>query len=230
MNALRSMLFNIVFPLYTAFIGLIFLPVYLGPVPWRRKAHIYWAKGSMFLLKVIMGITVRVEGRENLPKGACVLASKHQSAWETVAFAYLFWPVLFVMKKELTYVPIFGWSLMATKQIIIDRAAGTQAMRHLIREGKRASNEGARIPIFPEGTRTHVGTQPPLLPGVVALARHLNLPVVPVALNSGTVWPRGSFWKKPGVITVRIMPPLPNSLSKDELLKMLHRQINTPLD
>jgi 1-acyl-sn-glycerol-3-phosphate acyltransferase len=193
-------------------------------------AHVVWASGTMFLLKYVMGISVRVVGRENLPAGACVLASKHQSAWETIAFAHLFWPVLFVLKKELIYIPFFGWALMATKQIIIDRGAGIQAMRQLIREGKRAAALGTRIPIFPEGTRTLVGTQPPLLPGVIALARHLNLPIVPVALNSGTLWPRASFWKKAGVITVRIMPPLPSNLNKDELLKTLHTQINMALD
>jgi 1-acyl-sn-glycerol-3-phosphate acyltransferase len=230
MNALRSLLFNLCFVIYTVIISVIFLPIYIGPFKLRQKMHICWSAGVMFLLKAIMGIKVHVVGRENLPSGACVLASKHQSAWETIAFAHLFWPVLFVLKKELTYIPFFGWALLVTRQIIIDRGAGVQAMRHLIREGKRAAALGARIPIFPEGTRTMVGTQPPLLPGVVALARHINLPLVPVALNSGHVWPRSSFWKKSGVITVRILPPLSSNLSKDEILKALHTQINTPLD
>jgi 1-acyl-sn-glycerol-3-phosphate acyltransferase len=230
MNVLRSLVFYIFFACHTTFLGLIFLPVYLGPLRWRRRAHVLWARGSMILARYILGIRVRVEGRENLPVGACVLASKHQSAWETIAFADLFWPVQFVLKKELTYIPIFGWALIATRQIIVDRRAGTQAMRHLIREGKRAAIDGTRIPIFPEGTRTRVGTQPPLLPGVVALARHLNLPVVPVALNSGKVWPRSLLGKRPGIITVRIMPPLSNSLSKDAMLRSLHTQINVPVD
>jgi 1-acyl-sn-glycerol-3-phosphate acyltransferase len=229
MNALRSIVFNLCFAFYTAFMGLLIMPLWLGPLRFRRRVHVAWASGSMALLRGIMGITVRVEGRENLPDGACVLASKHQSAWETIAFAQLFWPVLFVLKKELTYIPIFGWALLATRQITLDRGAGTQAMRHLIREGKRAAAEGARIPIFPEGTRTFIGQQPPLLPGVVALARHLGLPLVPVALNSGTVWPRGSFWKKPGIVTLRIMPPLASNLGKDAMLKILHAQINAPL-
>jgi 1-acyl-sn-glycerol-3-phosphate acyltransferase len=230
MNALRSILFNICFALHTIIVSTIALPVYLTPQRYRSLVHVVWASGTMFLLKYVMGISVRVVGRENLPAGACVLASKHQSAWETIAFAHLFWPVLFVLKKELIYIPFFGWALMATKQIIIDRGAGIQAMRQLIREGKRAAALGTRIPIFPEGTRTLVGTQPPLLPGVIALARHLNLPILPVALNSGTLWPRASFWKKAGVITVRIMPPLPSNLNKDELLKTLHTQINMALD
>jgi 1-acyl-sn-glycerol-3-phosphate acyltransferase len=230
MNALRSIAFNICFALYTIFVGTIALPVYLFPLRYRSRVHVLWASGTMFLLKHVMGISVRVVGREHLPAGACVLASKHQSAWETIAFAYLFWPVLFVLKKELTYIPFFGWALMATKQIIIDRGTGIQAMRQLIREGNRAAALGARIPIFPEGTRTLVGAQPPLLPGVIALAKHLNLPVVPVALNSGTLWPRASFWKKSGIITVHIMPPLPSNLSKDALLKTLHAQINAKLD
>jgi 1-acyl-sn-glycerol-3-phosphate acyltransferase len=229
MNVLRSIAFNLCFVIYTVVISTIFLPTFVGPLKVRQKLHIYWSAGVMFLLKMIMGISVRVIGRENLPSGACVLASKHQSAWETVAFAHLFWPVLFVLKKELTYIPFFGWSLLATRQIIIDRSAGVQAMRHLIKEGKRAAALGARIPIFPEGTRTRVGDQPPLLPGVVALARHLNLPLVPVALNSGSLWPKSSFWKKSGVITVQIWPALPANLSKTELLKTLHDQINTPL-
>ncbi len=230
MNVLRSIIFYPCFFCYTIVIGLGFLPTYLGPLPVRRRVHIAWAKGTMFLARYILGITVRVEGAEHLPTGACVLASKHQSAWETIAFAELFWPVQFVLKKELTYIPIFGWALIATGQIIVDRRAGTAAMRHLIREGKRAATDGTRIPIFPEGTRTRVGTQPPLLPGVVALARHLNLPVVPVALNSGKHWPRSIFGKRPGLITVRIMPPLPASLGKEDMLKALHVQINTPVD
>ncbi len=230
MNALRSIIFNICFAIFTLFISTVALPVYLAPFKYRSKVHIIWAKGAMILSRYILGITVRVVGRENLPAGACVLASKHQSAFEAIAFAELFWPVLFVLKKELTYIPFFGWALIATRQIIIDRGAGIQAMRHLIREGKRAAQLGARIPIFPEGTRTFVGAQPPLLPGVIALARHLNLPIVPVALNSGTLWPRSSFWKKAGVITVQIFPPLSSSLSKDDMLQTLHQQINTKLD
>jgi 1-acyl-sn-glycerol-3-phosphate acyltransferase len=230
MNALRSIIFNICFALYTIVVGTLALPVYLAPLRYRSQVHVVWAGGTMFLLKTIMGINVRVMGRENLPDGACVLASKHQSTWEAIAFAQLFWPVLFVLKKELTYIPFFGWALTATNQIIIDRSAGIQAMRQLIREGKRAAAIGARIPIFPEGTRTLVGTQPPLLPGVIALARHLGLPIVPVALNSGALWPRASFWKKAGIITVHIMPPLPGNLGKDDLLKILHAQINTKLD
>jgi 1-acyl-sn-glycerol-3-phosphate acyltransferase len=230
MNALRSIVFYICFFFHTVVVGLIFVPTYIGPLHWRRRAHVAWAKGSMFLARTILGISVRVEGAENLPAGACVLASKHQSAWETIAFAELFWPVQYVLKKELVYIPIFGWALIATGQIIVDRRAGTAAMRQLIREGKRAVQDGTRIPIFPEGTRTQVGTQPPLLPGVVALARHLNLPVVPVALNSGRYWPRSLFGKRPGIITLRIMPPLPSGLGKDDMLKALHLQINTPVD
>jgi 1-acyl-sn-glycerol-3-phosphate acyltransferase len=230
MNALRSILFNICFALYTILVSTFGLPIYILPLRYRSQVHLAWANGTMFLLKTIMGISVQVIGRENLPNGACVLASKHQSAWETIAFAHLFWPVLFVLKKELIYIPFFGLSVIATKQIIIDRNSGIQAMRQLIREGRRAAAIGARIPIFPEGTRTQVGTQPPLLPGVIALARHLDLPIVPVALNSGALWPRASFWKKAGVITVQIMPPLTGNLSKDDMLKTLHSQINTKLD
>jgi 1-acyl-sn-glycerol-3-phosphate acyltransferase len=230
MNILRTLVFYLGFACHTIITGLAFLPVYLGPLHWRRRAHVVWAKGSMILARHVLGITARVEGREHLPAGACVLASKHQSAWETIAFAELFWPVQYVLKKELTYIPIFGWALLATEQIIVDRSAGTKAMRHLIRAGKRAAQDGTRIPIFPEGTRTAIGAQPPLLPGVVALARHLNLPVVPVALNSGKFWPRAIFGKRPGTIIVRILPPLENSLSKDEMLRRLHTQINTAVD
>jgi 1-acyl-sn-glycerol-3-phosphate acyltransferase len=229
MNAVRSIIFTPLFWGLTILVGALSLPLFLLPPRHNRISHRIWAGGSAWLIRHVMGISHKIEGLENLPQGACILACKHQSVWETVLFAHLFWPVLFVLKRELTWLPLFGWAVLATRQIIIDRKAGTAAMRHLIREGKRAGSEGARIPIFPEGTRVRPGSQPPLQPGVVALARHLDLPVVPIALNSGEVWPRRGFFKKSGMVTLRIFPPLPAGLSKTQLLEELHRLINTPV-
>lgn len=229
MNALRSILFNLGFWIYTAALGLVALPLFVLPSNRILFIHRWWATGSAWLVRNVLALDCRIEGLENLPDGACILASKHMSAWETILFGHLFWPVRFVMKRELAWIPLFGWGLVATGQIIIDRKGGTKAMRQLIKEGKRAQADGVRIPIFPEGTRVRPGAQPPLQPGVVALARHLGLPVVPVALNSGLFWERSSFWKRSGTIRVKVFPPLAADLGKAEMLETLHRLINSPL-
>jgi 1-acyl-sn-glycerol-3-phosphate acyltransferase len=229
MTVLRSLLFYICFWALTLTLGLLGLPLFLLPRSVNGIIHRLWSSGSIWLMRHVLGLDYRIEGLENLPSGACVLASKHQSAWETIVFAHLFWPVLFVLKKELVWLPLFGWALKGTRQIIIDRKGGTAAMRHLLREGKRAQAEGARIPIFPEGTRVTPGSAPPLQPGVVALARHIGLPVVPIALNSGTFWPRGTILRRSGTVSVRIFAPLPPDMPKAQMLATLHRCINEPL-
>lgn len=225
---LRSLIFNLAFMLITMVLGTFGILTFPAPLGWHRAIQRLWSKLCLGAAKSIVGIDLQIEGRENIPSGSVIFACKHQSAWETVMFAHVFCPCVFVLKKELLYVPIFGWFGALTHQIVLNREGGAAAVRHLIAEGKRVRSEGRSVILFPEGSRMAPGTQPPLLPGVVAMARYLDMPVVPVALNSGRLWGKRAFLKYPGVVSVKIMPAIAKDISKQALLDALHTAINTP--
>ncbi len=227
---LRSLLFNLAFALITIVLGTFGILTFLGPLRWHRAIQRLWSKLCLGAARSIAGIEVHIEGREHIPPGSVIFACKHQSAWETVMFAHLFYPCVFVLKRELLYVPIFGWFGALTRQIVLNREGGAASVRHLIAEGKRVRSEGRSVILFPEGSRMAPGLQPPLLPGVVAMARYLDLPVVPVALNSGRLWGKRAFIKHPGLVTVTIMPAIAAGVNKQALLDTLHKAINTPLN
>jgi 1-acyl-sn-glycerol-3-phosphate acyltransferase len=226
MAALRSMLFNIAFYIFTAMVAIGGLPFLLGPRDWARTIVAWWARGTQGLLHWIVGVKLVIEGREHVPDGPCIIAPKHQSAWETISFFYLARRPAFVMKQVLVWLPFVGLYLLRMGLIPIDRTGHAKALRKMMAAANKAAKDGRDIVVFAEGTRTAVGEQPALKPGVVGLYRTLGLPLVPVALNSGPVWDRRSFRKSRGVLTVRFMPALPPGLKKDELLSRLHQAIN----
>lgn len=178
-----------------------------------------WCRITLNVLRAVAGVRYRVEGMENLPPGPAVLLSKHQSAWETIAFPALMpHPLCYVLKRELVYVPFFGWALGLLKMIYIDRSAGRQAFASVIRQGRERMADGSWVIMFPEGTRTRTGTQGQYKTGGVRFAIASGAPVVPVAHNAGRCWPRNSFLKYPGLVTLSIGPPIASTgLKPDEL-------------
>lgn len=178
-----------------------------------------WCRTTIFVTRWLNGIRYRVQGMENLPDGPAVLLSKHQSAWETVAFpAVMPRPLCYVFKRELLYVPFFGWALGMLKMVHIDRKEGKHAFDSVTRQGKQRMSEGAWVIMFPEGTRTPVGKQGKYKTGGARFAIATGAPVVPIAHNAGRVWPRNSFYKYPGIVTVSIGQPIDTAgLTADEV-------------
>ena len=228
LQAIRSALFNLAMYVASAMICIVLLPLLLGPMRWGQLAGVIWSGSILFLLKLICGLGHRVVGREHLPAGACIVAPKHHSTWETLAIYTLVERRVAVLKRELTWIPLFGWYLLRAGSISIDRKAGPKALRGMLKQARdRAENHAARIVIFPEGTRTPVGASAPYHPGIAALYGHLGLPVVPVALNSGMFWGRRTFIKWPGTITVEFLEPIPPGLKRDVFMALLRERLET---
>lgn len=225
MTLIRSLLFNLFFYVWSLSLAIVFLPVVLMPVRHAQSVSRLWAGTSFLMLRFICGITYRVEGAEHRLPGPVIYASKHQSAWETLGFWLLIDNPIFVLKRELLWLPVFGLHLKHVGSIAIDRSGKTAAIRDLVKGGKRAMKDGYPIVIFPEGTRSQPGDKKPYSPGVAALYSQLNVPVVPVALNSGLCWSRNAFVKKPGVITVRFLPSIPPGLQGREFLNRLEEMV-----
>lgn len=228
MTLLRSALFNLLFAALTVVLGLWGLALRLV-TPRRalagramRLARL-WIRLTLAMAERICGISVVVTGREHLPAdgGAALIASQHQSAFDTLVWFTIAARPAYVMKRELVRIPLVGPLLVATGQIAVDRSAGAAALRSLLRGAERAVAERRQIVIFPEGTRVEPGQHVSLHPGVAAIAAKTHLPVIPVATDSGRRWGRRAFRKQPGPIHVRILPPLPAELPRAELLPRL---------
>ena len=224
---LRSLLFNLCFYIWTAIISIGLCPLLLLPRPIPEGIARIWAKGTMCMLKYICGITHRIEGLENRLQTGVIYACKHQSAWETIAFWIMVGNPVFILKRELVWIPFFGWFLLGTGSIAIDRGGKTKTMRQMITKAKSVTDSGRTVIIFPEGTRARIGEALPYQPGIAALYNQLNIPVVPVALNSGTCWSRKAFVKKPGLISVKFLEPIAPGLHHREFLKKLEEVIET---
>lgn len=222
-NVLRNLVFSAVFYVGSA---LIVLGVPISVLFGKRALRSYcmrWAKFGVWSARVFMGIRVRVEGQPI--DGPAIYASKHQSMFETMALADLLGTPAIVMKQELTRVPLWGWATVQYGIIPVDRAASAKALRTMVRAAEGAVSEGRSILFFPEGTRVEPGETPPLRAGFAGLYRMLKLPVVPVALDSGKVWPRKG-WKRPGVVTFRFGEPVRPGMNRDDAEALVHREIN----
>ena len=224
---MRAFLFNVIFYVTTVlFLGL-GSPLLFGPRSWAMAALALHARTELWLLKTIVGTKLEVRGREKLPNGACLVASKHQSAWETFALIPLFRDPAYLMKRELFYVPFHGWFSYKFKMIPVDRDKGPTALRRMLAQAKTRAAVGREIVIFPEGTRRAPGAPPDYKTGVFLLYEALQIPCVPVALNSGLFWPRRSFKRYPGTIVVEFLDPIPPGLPKREFLPRLQETIET---
>lgn len=225
MTLLRALLFNIGFYLWTGFIGLYGLPLLLAP---RRVVMAFgrmWSAGVLRILAWTVGLTHEVRGAENLPPGPAIIAMKHQSAWDTLALPVIFGDPAVVIKRELLWVPLYGWYVRRAGAIPVDRGGGAGALKRMLASARDAIDHGRRIAIFPEGTRTAVGAKQPYHPGVAALYGQLGLPLVPVAVNSGLYWGRRSFLKRPGRIRVEILPPIAPGLPRRAVMAELETRI-----
>ena len=205
---LRSLLFQIGFYLMTAALGVLGLPLLLAPADWVLRFGTFWSDATLHLLRWTVGLDYEVRGTELLPAGAAIIAMKHQSAWDTLAAPVVFDRPAIIFKRELGYIPIYGWYVRKAGMIPLDRGGGAKALKGMLAACRPVVAAGRPILIFPEGTRSAVGVTLPYQPGVYALARQLAVPIVPVAVNSGLFWGRRAFLKRPGRIIVRILPSL----------------------
>ena len=211
MLLLRSLIFFLIKAAFTVpFALLIVLLFFLPPIP-RYRAITLWARVVIWLARVVVGIRYEVEGLENLPKAPCVVLAKHQSAWETIAFQLIFPPLSFVLKKNLLYIPFFGWGLALFSPIAIDRGAGREAMKQIEVQGRERLKSGFWVLVFPEGTRVAPDEKGTYQVGGPWLAAKAGVPVLPVAHNAGRCWPKNAFVKRPGVIRVVIGPAIPTA-------------------
>jgi 1-acyl-sn-glycerol-3-phosphate acyltransferase len=208
MRVLRSVLFAVALILVTPPYALIALASAPLPRMMRYRVISGWSRLIVWFARVILGIEWRVEGRENLPSRPAVILAKHQSAWETLAFQHIFPPQVHVLKRELLWIPFFGWGLALMSPIAIDRSRGVAALRAIARRGQQRLEQGFWVVVFPEGTRVAPGETRDYQPGGAWLAAASGAPVVPVAHNAGLYWPRNAFLKRSGTITIRIGPSI----------------------
>lgn len=225
MRAFRSLLFNLLFFGWTALILLACLPALpfgVAAVHWVGRL---WVRVALALLAAIVGLRHRIVGLENIPDGPAIIAPKHQSTWDTLIFALPLRLPAYVLKRELMRIPVFGQYLACAGMIPVDRAGGGAALKRMVARARAATGRGRHLLIYPEGTRTAPGERRPYHPGVAALYGQLDLPVVPVALNSGLFWGRRAFMKRPGVITVEFLPAIPPGLPRKQFMAELQARI-----
>lgn len=208
MTVLRSSLFTLALFVITPPYAILALATFPLPRLVRYRVISGWSRLILLLSRAILGIDWKVEGKEHLPSRPSVILSKHQSAWETLAFQKIFPPQVHVLKRELLWIPFFGWGLALMSPIAIDRSRGVAALRSIARRGRERLEQGFWVVVFPEGTRVRPGERRAYQLGGAWLAAASGAPVVPVAHNAGLVWPRNAFLKRPGTVTVRIGPPI----------------------
>ncbi|HYJ52463.1 MAG TPA: lysophospholipid acyltransferase family protein [Allosphingosinicella sp.] len=224
MALLRSFLFALAFYGWTVFAVLLSFPISLFGTRILRSWVRVWVGVHRWLARHILGISSRIEG--DPPRGAVLVAVKHQSMYETLEMVLLLDEPGMVLKRELLSIPLWGWVVRRYGVIPVDRSAGASALRQMMRAADEASAEGRPILIYPEGTRVPVGQTPPLQPGFAGLYRALKLPVVPVALDSGRLSPRNSFIKRSGIVTFRFGETIPPGLPRAEIEARVHAAIN----
>ncbi|WP_306258249.1 1-acyl-sn-glycerol-3-phosphate acyltransferase [Pararhizobium sp. IMCC21322] len=227
---IRSVIFNLAFYTFLFLLMLFALPIFLLPWKWVWWMPTTWARTSLWMLRVLAGVKFELRGMENKPEGGVLIASKHQSTWETFVLLFVAERPAYLAKRELFKIPFFGWYLSRFRQISVNRARGSSALKSLIPQARAAVKDGRDVVIFPEGTRRTPGDSPSYKYGVTALYRILKVPVVPVALNAGVFWPRRTFLRYPGTIVMEILPPIEPGLSDDVFNKTLIERIETASD
>jgi 1-acyl-sn-glycerol-3-phosphate acyltransferase len=205
----------------------------VAPLPYNQRFYVTsrWNVFTIWAAKAICGIRYQIKGRENLPDAPVVLLSKHQSAWETIfLLCNMPRPLVFVFKKELLYVPFFGWALGLLRMIPIDRSKGANAFKHVVAHSKKRLADGQWIIMFPEGTRIAVGKKGKYKSGGTRLAIETGALVVPIAVNSGECWPKNAFIKQPGLVTVSIGKPIPpDGRNPDEMMRQVENWIEAEM-
>ncbi len=227
---LRSSLFQVLFYLVTFVMMIIGSPVFLLPRKMGWWWVPFWANTMLFLLKWIAGLKVEFRGKENIPDGGYIIGSKHQSAWETFALIPHFPDPTYILKRELRWIPIFGWYTAKFRQIPINRGKRAAALAALVESSKEAISEDRQILIFPEGTRRPAGAEAKYKYGIAHLYKDLDCKILPVALNAGLYWPRASWLVYPGTVIVEFLPPVEPGLKPTEAFKQMVDAIETATD
>jgi len=227
---LRSLAFNLLFFGWTTLLfGLVFWWLLPFPAAAMQNAVRFWSRSILRLARLCIGLEFEIRGRENLPDGPCLVACKHQSAWDTFIFFEVFRNPVLIVKQTLMRSPFYGWYAYKCGMIPA-RKSGTKAMRLIMKDAKQAIAANRPIIIFPEGLRVSPGEHPPLKPGVALLASRISVPVVPAALNSGLFWGRRSFLKRPGTITLEFLPAIDPGLKRTGFLQALEIAIHGESD
>lgn len=230
MSWARALVFNLALFLWTAVLCTLGLPLLLAPRTATMRLGRFWASSILDLLKITVGIRHETRGLDRIPRDGCIIAMKHQSAWDTLIIPVVLRNPVFVLKRELMLVPFFGWYLARAGSIAVDRKAGAGALRRMLAEAQPAAAGGRPIVIFPEGTRVAPGERRLYHPGIAALYQALALPVVPAAVNSGLFWGRRSFVKHPGRIILEFLDPIPPGWPRAQLMAELKQRIETATD
>ena len=216
---LRSLIYNVLFYLLLVCWLLAIVPTFLMPRTAIMRVAQLWSRQNTWLLRVVCNVKVEYRGLEKIPTGPLLVASKHQSMWETFALLQCFDQPLYILKRELTRIPFFGWYLIKAGMVSVDRRAGGRALLKMVRQASEEVRSGGRqLIIFPEGTRRPVGAPPQYKPGVAQLYSSCRESCLPVALNSGLFWPRRTFMRYPGTLVVEFLDPVPPGLARDEFL------------
>lgn len=229
MKLLRSIVFVVWLYGTMAVIGLaLWIPVLID------DRHVWtalraWTRATLWGLRWIVGARVRFEGLEHAPRGAALIAMKHQSMLDTMAPSLMFPAPVFVFKRELLNTPIMG-AYLNRNQIAVDRGGHAKALKSLMRGAREAVSKGRQIIIFPEGTRQPLAAAPDYKPGIAAMYKDLGLPVTPVALNTGVIWKPNGLMRNPGDVTIRVLPPIPPGLPREEFMRRLEAAIETECD
>jgi 1-acyl-sn-glycerol-3-phosphate acyltransferase len=224
---LRSLLFNVLFYLVLAFWVIVGIPTFLMPRWGIVTIAQCWARSSVWLMRVICNIKVEYRGLEKIPKGPLIVASKHQSIWETFALLQFFPEPLYILKRELKWIPFFGWYLIKTNMIGVVRGAGGRSLIEMARRAGEEVRRGRQLIIFPEGTRTAVDAPPRYKTGVAQVYVDCGVTCLPVALNSGLFWPRRTFMRYPGTLVAEFLDPLPPGLTRQEFIAQVSTVIET---
>jgi 1-acyl-sn-glycerol-3-phosphate acyltransferase len=226
----RSVLYGLWYYGVTAGLAILYIPLLALPRAALRRGIRIWAQLLIWGMRVIGGVRLEVRGLENIPAGACLIAAKHQSMFDIVpAFAFLPDP-LFVMKKELMRIPVFGWHNLKHGSIVVDRAGEAHAMRKLIADARDRFKEPRQLLIFPEGTRRPVGAEPDYKPGVAGIYRDLETPCVPVATNTGLHIGSSGVARSRGVVVYQVLEPIPAGLKRADFMRVLQERIEAASD
>ncbi len=228
LTLVRSLIFNLLFYLNTGIWLLIALPTFFLPYRVLIAVAKTWGRVNLLLLRVVAGIGYEIRGREKIPPGPIIIAAKHQSAWETFALLPLFENPVFILKRELQWLPIFGWLTIKGRMVPVDRGGGSQALNAMAERARVELADNRQLIIFPEGTRRPAGAEPRYKHGVAFLYGAEGVPCVPIALNSGLFWPRRSITRmRQGTVLVEVLDPIGPGLDPDAFFSQLRNKIET---
>ena len=227
MLVIRSVAFNVLFYLNLVVLIIAVLPTLVMPRRGILAVAKFWARINLALLRAVCGIKVEFRGLEKIPPGPLLVSSKHQSLWETFALLLILSDPAYIMKRELMWIPFYGWYTWKAGMIPVDRSKGSQALADMNAYARREAQRNRQIIIFPEGTRRAAGAAPAYKFGVAKLYAATGAPCLPIALNSGLVWSRRSFLRHPGVVRVEILDPIPPGLAPDAFFARLQHDIET---